>query len=123
MELFKGQNIVEFGSRFNSDKKCLEYLSQHKWSSGYQCRKCGHQKSQILSNYSRTCNLCSYTESPIINTFFHRVVLVYKKHFLYVLRCQIQPKVFQQVKWLYRLVLVKNSQNFYKQSKRINENK
>ena len=81
MELFKGQNIVEFSTRFNSDEKCLEYLSHFKWGTDYKCRKCGHHKYQVRSNYSRTCNLCSDTESPIVNTLFHRVRFGIQKAF------------------------------------------
>ncbi len=81
MELFKGQSIVEFGARFKSDEKCLEYLSHYKWGTDYKCRKCGHNKCQVRSNYSRTCNLCSDTESPTVNTLFHRVRFGIQKAF------------------------------------------
>ena len=81
MELFRGQNIVEFSACFNSDETCLEYLSHYKWSLGYKCRKCGHDKCQVRSNYSHTCNLCSDTESPMVNTLFHRVRFGIQKAF------------------------------------------
>ena len=73
MDIFKGQNIVEFGRRFQSDLDCKKYLSEVKWSSGYSCRKCGHHGSQVRKDYSRTCNKCSDTESPGADTLFHKL--------------------------------------------------
>lgn len=73
MEIFKGQNIVEFAVRFQSDLDCKKYLSEVKWASGYNCRKCGHHGSQIRKDFSRTCNKCSDTESPSAGTLFHKV--------------------------------------------------
>ncbi len=32
MELFKGQNLLEFAERFSSDESCIEYLAYNKWS-------------------------------------------------------------------------------------------
>jgi len=60
MNIFKGQNLIEFAERFKTDKDCKEYLSILKWEEGYICRKCGHKKSQVRKDFSRTCNiLCS----------------------------------------------------------------
>ena len=73
MDIFKGQNIVAFGRRLQSDLDCKKYLSEVKWSSGYTCRKCGHHGSQVRKDYSRTCNKCSDTESPGADTLFHKL--------------------------------------------------
>lgn len=73
MDIFKGQGIIEFTTRFQSDLDCKKYLSEVKWSQGYKCRKCGHPGSQIRKDYSRTCNKCSDTESPGADTLFHKV--------------------------------------------------
>ncbi len=81
MELFKGQNLIEFAERFNSDEKCIEYLAHIKWEDGYTCVKCGHAKSQIRKNHSRTCNKCSHTESATANTLFHKVKFGVRKAF------------------------------------------
>ncbi|MDT8416820.1 MAG: IS1595 family transposase, partial [Lutibacter sp.] len=40
MEIFKGQNLIEFAERFKTDQDCREYLSNIKWSEQYVCRKC-----------------------------------------------------------------------------------
>ena len=73
MDIFRGQNIVEFGRRFQSDLDCKKYLSEVKWSSGYTCRKCGHHGSQVRKDYSRTCNKCIDMESPGADTLFHKL--------------------------------------------------
>ena len=81
MEIFKGQNLIEFAERFKTDQDCREYLSNIKWSEGYVCRKCNHTKSQIRKDYTRTCNKCSDTESTMANTLFHKVKFGLRKAF------------------------------------------
>ena len=73
MEIFKGQNLLEFSDRFKTDENCKEYLSNIKWNDGYCCRKCGHTGYQVRKGFSRTCNKCSDTESPTCDTIFHKV--------------------------------------------------
>ena len=73
MDIFKGQNLLEFAERFKTDLDCKEYLGQIKWKDGYCCRKCGNRSHQIRKDFSRTCNKCSDTEGPTANTIFHRV--------------------------------------------------
>lgn len=81
MNIFKGQNLIEFAERFKTDEDCKEYLSILKWEDGYICRKCGHTKSQIRKDFSRTCNICSDTESSTANTLFHKVKFGLRKAF------------------------------------------
>lgn len=81
MEIFRGQNLIEFVERFNTDKKCKEYLSEIKWSKGYICRKCKHTENQIRKDYSRTCNICNDTESVTANTLFHKLKFGLRKAF------------------------------------------
>jgi transposase-like protein len=81
MELFKGQNLIEFAERFASEEKCLEYLAFIKWQGGFKCIKCGHTASQVRKNHSRTCNKCSHTESATANTLFHKVKFGVRKAF------------------------------------------
>lgn len=73
MEIFTGQNLLEFAERFKTDLDCEQYLAHYKWKNGFICRKCGHKKCQIRKDFSRTCNICSDTESPSAGTLFHRV--------------------------------------------------
>lgn len=81
MEIFKGQNLIEFSERFKTDEDCKEYLAHIKWEKEYECRKCGHKKAQIRKDFSRTCNLCSDTESPGAGTLFHKVKFGLRKAF------------------------------------------
>lgn len=81
MELFQGQNLIEFTERFKTDEDCIEYLAYLKWTEGFKCVKCGHPGSQIRANSSRTCNKCSHTESATANTLFHKVKFGIRKAF------------------------------------------
>ena len=81
MNLFKGQNLLEFAERFKSDEDCKEYLSHMKWSEGYVCLKCGHKASQTRKDFSRVCNKCSHIESVTANTLFHKVKFGIRKAF------------------------------------------
>lgn len=81
MDLFKGQNLIEFTERFKTDKDCIEYLAYLKWAEGFKCVKCGHPSSQIRINFPRTCNKCSHTESATANTLFHKVKFGVRKAF------------------------------------------
>lgn len=81
MDLFKGQNLIEFTERFKTDSDCIEYLAYLKWSEGFKCIKCGHTGGQIRANSSRTCNKCSHTESATANTLFHKVKFGIRKAF------------------------------------------
>lgn len=73
MDIFKGQEVIEFSRRFQTDLDCKKYLAELKWKDGFSCRKCGHQGSQIRKDYARTCNKCSDTESAGAGILFHKV--------------------------------------------------
>jgi transposase-like protein len=81
MELFKGQNALEFADRFRTDEDCLEYLAQIKWYDGYKCVKCGHSAYQQRKNHARICNKCAHIESATANTLFHKVKFGVRKAF------------------------------------------
>ena len=81
MELFKGQNLLEFAEHFKTDNNCKEYLSEIKWEEGFTCVKCGNKTSQIRKDHSRTCNKCSHTETAPSNTLFHKVKFGLRKAF------------------------------------------
>ena len=81
MDIFKGQNLLEFSDRFKADDDCKKYLSEIVFESGFSCRKCGCKKSQERKDYSRTCNKCSYTQSVTAHTLFHKVKFGIRKAF------------------------------------------
>lgn len=52
-----------------------------KWEKGFSSRKCGHTRSQIRRDFSRTCNICSDIESLSYGTLFHKVKFGLRKAF------------------------------------------
>ena len=75
MDVFQGQNIIEFTSRFPSDKPCKKCLGELKWFLAFTCRKSPHQGAQIRMEYPLTCNRCSHIECSGVHTFFYNVKL------------------------------------------------
>lgn len=92
MDIFKGQNLLEFAERFKTDTDCKEYLAKIKWVNGFECRKCRHKKSQIRKDFSRTCNICSHQESATSNTLFHKVKFGVRKAFFIVFEMSTSTK-------------------------------
>ena len=82
MEIFKGENLIEFTERFKTDEDCKNYLADLKWSAGYVCRKCKHDKSSIRKDFSRCCTRCKDVETPTANTLFHKVKFGIRKAFM-----------------------------------------
>jgi transposase-like protein len=81
MNIFKGENFIEFTERFPDDLSCKKYLSELKWKEGYVCKKCGHTVSTQRTDYTRTCTRCKHNESATANTAFHKVKFGIKKAF------------------------------------------
>ena len=81
MEIFTGQNLLEFAERFKTDENCKEYLAKIKWEESYFCARCSNKTYQIRTDHSRTCNKCSHTESSTANTLFHKVKFGVRKAF------------------------------------------
>ena len=92
MNIFKGQNLLEFADRFKTDEACKEYLANIKWKDSFECLKCGHKKAQIRKDFSRTCNICSHQESATSNTLFHKVKFGVRKAFFIVFEMSTSTK-------------------------------
>jgi len=71
---------------------CEEYLATVKWGKGYCCRKCRHTKYQVRKDFSRTCNICSNTESPTSGTLFQRMKFGLRKAFFICLEMSATTK-------------------------------
>jgi hypothetical protein len=82
MNIFKGQNLLEFTDRFKTDLDCKEYLSELKDLSDYKCSKCSHTAYQRKADFSRQCNVCNHRESATAGTLFHKVKFGLRKAFL-----------------------------------------
>jgi hypothetical protein len=81
MDIFKGQNLLEFSDRFKTDENCKEYLAFLKSKTTYKCLKCNHTAYQSLKDYGRQCNICKHIESATSNTLFHKVKFGVRKAF------------------------------------------
>lgn len=81
MDIFRGQNLLEFADQFKTDEDCKKYLSQIVFANGFKCLKCGCTKSQQRKDYSRTCNKCSQIRSVTSHTLFHKVKFGIRKAF------------------------------------------
>jgi hypothetical protein len=57
---------------FTNNYKCLEFLSELKWTDGFKCRKCGNSNyCPGKSPFSRRCTKCKTEESATSGTIFH----------------------------------------------------
>ena len=81
MNIFKGQNLLEFSDRFKTELDCKEYLSALKDKATYRCLKCKHNAFQRKADFSRQCNVCNHNESATANTLFHKVKFGVRKAF------------------------------------------
>jgi len=81
MDIFKGQNLLEFSDRFKTDEDCKEYLASLKQKNDYKCLKCNHTAYQVRKDFARQCNICRHIESATANTLFHKVKFGVRKAF------------------------------------------
>ena len=73
-DIFTGVNSIKFNQRFQTEEDCYSYIASIKWENGYQCRKCGAEKSiSGKKPFSKRCAKCKYDESPTANTMFDKV--------------------------------------------------
>lgn len=113
MEVFNGQNILEFAEHFKTDLDCEEYLALWKWKKAYSCRKCGHTKYQVRKDFSRTCNVCSDTESPSSGTLFHRVKFGLRKAFFICFEMSTTTKDFSALQMAVRYGIAENTARLF----------
>ena len=81
MDIFTGQNLLEFTERFKTNEDCKEYLAILKAESDYECLKCAHSACQNRKDFARQCNICGHIESATANTLFHKVKFGVRKAF------------------------------------------
>ncbi|WP_223552348.1 IS1595 family transposase [Aestuariivivens sp. NBU2969] len=81
MNIFKGQNLLEFSDRFKSDLDCKEYLAEIKSKTAYKCSRCNHTAYQPQKDFGRKCNVCGHIESATAGTLFHKVKFGVRKAF------------------------------------------
>ncbi|ADV50960.1 hypothetical protein Celal_3705 [Cellulophaga algicola DSM 14237] len=81
MDIFKGQNLLEFSDCFKTDNDCKEYLTNIKSKTPFKCSRCNHIACQTRADFSRQCNICRHTESATADTLFHKVKFGVRKAF------------------------------------------
>lgn len=71
--LSKAVSFEEFGTTYPDRDACLRYLAEIKWTAGFRCRKCGHEKScEAREPFAQRCTRCGYVESATAYTPLHR---------------------------------------------------
>ncbi len=71
--LSKEIDFGEFSQLYPDKDACLAYLAELKWASGYQCRKCGHDKfCEGREPFARRCTKCRYVESATAYTLLQK---------------------------------------------------
>ena len=81
MNIFKGQNLLEFSDRFKTDLDCKEYLSELKDKTTYKCLKCNDAGYQRKADFSLQCNVCNHKKSSTSNILFYKVKFDVRKAF------------------------------------------
>lgn len=75
----------QFNELFPDESSCLRYLEKLKWSEGYKCKKCGHDKyTTHLQPFTRKCNSCKSIESVTVDTLFQGTRIPLNKAFYIV---------------------------------------
>ncbi len=92
MEVFKGQNILNFIKELPDDEACKAYLAKIKWKDGFTCSKCGCSKGCEKSGYTYHCYSCNHVESATANTLFHKVKFGLQKAFCIVFEMSTSSK-------------------------------
>jgi hypothetical protein len=72
----------QLSEMFQSDEKCLEFLSNLKWANGFVCKKC--QNTNFCAGkepFSRRCTRCKLKETATNGTIFHGVKFPISKAF------------------------------------------
>ena len=128
MKVLNSLSRKSFREQFGTSEQCLAYLSDVKWGSFYNCKKCKNDKYCLgKSPYNRRCSKCGYDESPTANTLFHKVKFGIENAFEMVYDISTSKKgansvwlaerhgVKQMTAWLFRRKVqqaMKSSNNF-----------
>ena len=75
-------SLEQLEELFQSDEKCLEFLSEIKWGNGFVCKKCSNTNScPGKESFSRRCTKCKAKETATNGTIFHGVKFPISKAF------------------------------------------
>ncbi len=116
---FESEEIIKLFETFQDNASCNQYLAEKKWSNGYVCKKCGHNKSSIVrNNFSRECTKCHHIESPTAGTLFHKVKFGLRKAFFIVFEMSASSKGISSVQMSKRYGITQKTAWFFMQKVR-----
>ena len=80
----KGLSFPDFMEVYGTEEKCHAELVKMRWPEGFQCPKCGHDKSCQLKTRKNLfqCNACRSQISVTAGTIYHSTKLPLTKWFL-----------------------------------------
>lgn len=64
------RTLVEFEKWFSNERACRDYLFRLRWSDGFRCPRCGHDKAWPVRTVLFQCVKCSYQVSVTAGTIF-----------------------------------------------------
>lgn len=62
------RNLMEFEARFSTEEACRDYLFQLRWSDGFCCPRCNHDKAWPIGDVLFQCASCGYRTSVTAGT-------------------------------------------------------
>lgn len=78
-------SFEEFSAKYPDQENCNKFLSDLKWTNGYNCLKCSNETFKYgRAPYSRRCTKCGYEESVLFNTIFQNNRIPINKAFYLV---------------------------------------
>lgn len=78
----KTMDYEEFHTLYPDTLACYRFIENLKWEKGFQCRKCGNEKSfGGAQKFSKRCTRCGYNESITAFTIFHSIKFPIEKAF------------------------------------------
>lgn len=115
MKILKELSREAFKERFGTKLSCYKYLANLKWSMGYSCRRCNHEKHiKGKQPCSQRCCKCGYDESTTTGALFHKLKFGIDKAFEMLYEISTSKKgangiwlaerlaVNQKTAWLFR---------------------
>ncbi|MEO0334001.1 MAG: IS1595 family transposase [Bacteroidota bacterium] len=105
----------DFVKQFSDSRSCKEHLIRLKWSQGYTCRKCGHDRHVKGRTWAyRKCQHCHYDESCTAHTLFDKLKFPIESAFMMIYLITVPKKgistcelarqfgVHQQTAWYFK---------------------
>ena len=118
MDNFEGQSILNFIKELPDDDACKAYLAKVKWSDGFKCSKCEHDKGCEKSGYKYHCYKCNHVESSTANTLFHKVKFGLQKAFCVVFEMSTSSKSVSSIQMGKRFEIRQGTAWFFMQKVR-----